>query len=1000
MPDPAVDFSLPYPTSVMRDQPHRIRHITGVQIRNLTPFPHRDRAATALQLPVSPMRKDRHAPDDIDIALARRRTRRTSTTSITATRSITLDAVSGEPAVIPAVVVGDVATTPRPTMRRNPKRSFHVAGPSASSAAAAADIARRARSSSRASIKGPPSIHLGDPSHSTAVPIPDSLPYNFDTSQRHLEKIFASRLVETFVVLSTPAAVSPSPTIPEFDALSGGSKTANHVRSPSAPTKASSRGRASLSRNHTASSTLSPTPDKSASGKPTTNGDLKARPPNLSPSVSFPTSKPASSRGNSPSRALPPQPIYVSPPHRPSTNPAWSSLDWERDFFEWADTRGAKLHVAVWGRVGQAHPGTWTSNSKGKEKEKAFDPNSDDELGFKVLEEWDVDLDDLERLGPELIEHPELVAPNTLILSLGPKEELYRVPPLAPPSPRPSTPTGHISDGEVDVRTSPLRGNKSRLSRVGTSESTVRGVKVGKTSSWQQLVRLVKLQSDIIHEQESLDRTMGRLLDESGITASRREVSEREAWIEEIGRQTAVVRSKSSQTLDSIRSMRENLQKRRETLASARQLLEADEAEENAGAARISQLEDELAPVLAALPPRQRALLRAVDFIFPIEPISAGDLLFSILDIPLPIPVNSSDPAPPLTLPEYPSVNEDSIATALGYVAQITLLVSLYTGRILPYPITCAGSKSSIKDLISSMHGPRVFPLFSKGVDTYRFEYAVYLLNKDIEILMVERNLRAMDMRHTLLNLKNLILTLTTGDEEESPPPPKPSALSTPKAVPLSLAELATPPDSPSPHVATAIAAEEPTTAATATATTTIGRASSGGSRSGHGHFFSRFLRSGYSSLSRPASVIEAPAGEQPGPGERTAGLEPEADAEAGVGGGATGAAGTSNGGEAQGAVDASANANGGSSVPAASDEHDDSEDHDGDDEDDFDYDLVADSSNLAAMEDAVVEDKPLGADVENTKAHGHKHSAETEKALAVMTRPEPPPPPLPRVVS
>ena len=27
------------------------------------------------------------------------------------------------------------------------------------------------------------------------------------------------------------------------------------------------------------------------------------------------------------------------------------------------------------------------------------------------------------------------------------------------------------------------------------------------------------------------------------------------------------------------------------------------------------------------------------------------------------------------------------------------------------------------------------FPLFSKGVDTYRFEYGVFLLNKDIEMV-------------------------------------------------------------------------------------------------------------------------------------------------------------------------------------------------------------------------------------------------------------------------
>lgn len=71
-------------------------------------------------------------------------------------------------------------------------------------------------------------------------------------------------------------------------------------------------------------------------------------------------------------------------------------------------------------------------------------------------------------------------------------------------------------------------------------------------------------------------------------------------------------------------------------------------------------------------------------------------------------------------------------------------------------------------------------------MDTYRFEYGVFLLNKNIELvwvftlillyimidgdlsmafqLMSDRNLRALDMRHTLPNLKNLLLTLTDGE--------------------------------------------------------------------------------------------------------------------------------------------------------------------------------------------------------------------------------------------
>ncbi|KAF7310459.1 hypothetical protein HMN09_00588100 [Mycena chlorophos] len=150
--------------------------------------------------------------------------------------------------------------------------------------------------------------------------------------------------------------------------------------------------------------------------------------------------------------------------------------------------------------------------------------------------------------------------------------------------------------------------------------------------------------------------------------------------------------------------------------------------------------------------------------IFPIDLRSPPDLLYTILDVPLPIPLAASDPAPPLSLASHKDVTEDAVATALGFVAQVVQLLAAYLGKGLVYPITCIGSRSMIRDGISAMVGPRMFPLFSKGVDTYRFEYGVFLLNKDIELLMADRDLRALDMRHTLPNLKNLLLTLTDGE--------------------------------------------------------------------------------------------------------------------------------------------------------------------------------------------------------------------------------------------
>ena len=54
------------------------------------------------------------------------------------------------------------------------------------------------------------------------------------------------------------------------------------------------------------------------------------------------------------------------------------------------------------------------------------------------------------------------------------------------------------------------------------------------------------------------------------------------------------------------------------------------------------------------------------------------------------------------------------------------------------------------------------FALYAKGVESYRYEHAVFLLTKDIEQLMNEHNVPMLDLRNMLPNLKNLLVTLAT----------------------------------------------------------------------------------------------------------------------------------------------------------------------------------------------------------------------------------------------
>ncbi|KAH9866276.1 hypothetical protein J1614_008842 [Plenodomus biglobosus] len=164
-----------------------------------------------------------------------------------------------------------------------------------------------------------------------------------------------------------------------------------------------------------------------------------------------------------------------------------------------------------------------------------------------------------------------------------------------------------------------------------------------------------------------------------------------------------------------------------------------------------------------AITAQRRRICEDIQRIFPIEPSPSGKTLsFTIRALPLP---NST----------FDDVDQDVTAAALSYVAHIVTLLSPYFSVILPYPITLHGSTSTIQDPLalgtqtaksSSSANLRVYPLYMRGVVRYRFEYAVFLLNKNIEILSNALGLRPLDIRHTLPNLKYFLYIATAGKGE------------------------------------------------------------------------------------------------------------------------------------------------------------------------------------------------------------------------------------------
>ncbi|KAF2709971.1 UV radiation resistance-associated gene protein [Pleomassaria siparia CBS 279.74] len=154
---------------------------------------------------------------------------------------------------------------------------------------------------------------------------------------------------------------------------------------------------------------------------------------------------------------------------------------------------------------------------------------------------------------------------------------------------------------------------------------------------------------------------------------------------------------------------------------------------------------------------QRRRVCEDLQIIYPIEPIPSGkSLAFTIRGLPLPN--------------ELDDVDEGVTAAALGYIAQVVSLLSPYLSVILPYPVTPHGSTSTIDDPLSmntaKTNNLQTYPLFIKGVVRYRFEYGVFLLNKNIEILSNSLGLRPIDLRHTLPNLKYLLFVATAGKGE------------------------------------------------------------------------------------------------------------------------------------------------------------------------------------------------------------------------------------------
>ncbi|KAL2125526.1 hypothetical protein VTJ04DRAFT_1891 [Mycothermus thermophilus] len=283
------------------------------------------------------------------------------------------------------------------------------------------------------------------------------------------------------------------------------------------------------------------------------------------------------------------------------------------------------------------------------------------------------------------------------------------------------------------------------------------------TSSYTALMRLATLDNsiqDALATRERLARQINDLL----ASEARNAVPEAEDSVVLANKCLSQQRRVVAQARKRNEELRASIAARRAAIAQGRDAQDRAASDVENATEQLTQSRTLLEQTRADMHGQRRRICEDLSRIYNISPVPLSPpLSFQICGIFL--PNTDYDGAT-----NSPSVSEDALSAALGHVAHLTDSLQYYLSVPLPYPIRWFGSRSTIRDDISQLpETQREFPLYlprGGSAAQFRFDYAWFLLNKDIEALCASQGLRVVDIRHTLPNLKYLLYVCSAGSEE------------------------------------------------------------------------------------------------------------------------------------------------------------------------------------------------------------------------------------------
>ncbi|KAL9109856.1 MAG: hypothetical protein Q9227_005559 [Pyrenula ochraceoflavens] len=313
----------------------------------------------------------------------------------------------------------------------------------------------------------------------------------------------------------------------------------------------------------------------------------------------------------------------------------------------------------------------------------------------------------------------------------------------------------HLTDGIYTSFTDmPANFSVTSLLNIGAPRSA--GLPAQYTSSFDALMRLANLdecRQDALATKAEIEAQMNIILEEKGESLSKITKSTRSKEKDAQLRNAINVQRRELKALKAAGTeLHDRLTKRKTAMNQGRTDQERSMRYLGDADNEAKQLEGDLGNLSDDIHGQTRRICEDLLAIFPIEPVTDRPLQFTIRGLALP---NSN----------FDDIDREVVAAALGHTAQVVQLLSIYLSVPLPYPVRPYASHSYVEDPVSNGITQRTFPLHPGSVQ-YRFEYAVFLLNKDIEFLMNKYQLRMIDIRHTLPNLKYLLYVATSGRGE------------------------------------------------------------------------------------------------------------------------------------------------------------------------------------------------------------------------------------------